>query len=410
MENRIASALRAAEARTEYLNLINTNFHDCGLATDPDVIASSVSSFLHDRSLRPYRPDPAGSPLLREAVAGWYRQAGMELDASSVIVTASASESYRHLFTACCRAGGTVLLPRPGYPLFEDVAERCGLEPRFYRLLAENRWGVQPEEIAALMVHDTRAVVLISPNNPTGTVIDSDAVREIGKLCARRGVALIVDEVFSEYRFETNRARSAAAPALHAELPRPGALCPETAVYTINGVSKLFAAPDLKVSWIALTGPPDHVADARERLEIENDLYLSASPINQFVAARLLDHHAEWTAALVAEVGARRDAMLAALRHLDGRHPGVVSWIEPAGGIHLPLLFESAPGGMNDEELAIELLDRHALSVHPGYLYGEEERTMIVVSYLAPEPVIREGISRLDDWISSRRTTRAMRP
>ena len=410
MENRIASALRAAEAREEFLDLINTNFHDCGFATDPDVIASSVSAFLHDPSLRPYRPDPAGSPLLREAIAGRYRELGMAIDSGSVIVTASASESYRHLFTACCRAGGTVLLPRPGYPLFEDVAERCGLEPRFYRLLPENRWAVEPEEVAALIDRSTQAVVLISPNNPTGAVVGSRTAKEIGRLCSRRGVALIVDEVFSEYRYRTDPAGSGSPPERRAELPRPGALCPDTAVFTINGVSKLFAAPDLKVSWIALTGPPDHVADARERLEIENDLYLSASPINQFVAAGLLTRHSAWTATLVAEVGRRREAMLAALRQLDVAHPGVLSWIEPAGAIHLPLIFKSAPGGLNDEEIAIALLDRHALSVHPGYLYGMEERIMIVVSYLAPEHVIREGISRLGDWISSRDTTQATRP
>ncbi len=396
MENRIAAALRDAQARPGFLSLINTNFHECGLAADAEAMANSVRAFLSDPSLRPYRHDPAGSSTLREAVARWYRQAGMAVDPASVIVTASASESYRHLFTACCRRGGSVLLPRPGYPLFEEVAKRCGVKPRYYEIRGERRWEVDPPEIEALIDGRTRAVVLISPNNPTGAVVGAATAQEIGQLCSRRSVALIVDEVFSEYRFGPARVL-------------PGALCPQTMVFTINGASKLLAAPDLKVSWIAVTGPSENVADAHERLEIENDLYLSASPINQFVAARLLAEGAARTAEIVAEVARRRDAMLAALRQLDSRHPGVISWIEPDGGIHLPIVFETPPDGLNDEELAIELLDRHALSVHPGYLYGEEERTMIVVSYLAPQHVIREGVSRLDAWISSRGMTRATR-
>ncbi len=404
-ENRITAALRAAEGHPDFLSLINTNFHDCGLAPSPSSIGEIVDAFLHDPSLRHYRPDPAGLPLLREAVARFTARGGRAVDASTVIVTASASESYRHLFTALCRPGDSVLLPRPGYPLFEEICVRCGLRPVFYRLQYECGWALDPAEVASLVTAETAAIVVISPNNPTGSIVEEPAMREIGRLCRERRVKLIVDEVFSEYRYDRHRRPDApGSSALNLE-----ALCPDVAAFSINGASKLLASPDLKVSWIVLSGPSDSVADARERLEVENDLYLSASPVTQFVAARLLDRGSRMSDAFAARVGRRRDTMLDSLTELAGRHPGMLSWVEPQGGIHLPLVFTRPPGDRDDEQITVDLLERHHLSVHPGYLYGEEERTMLVLSYLERPQTIREGLSRIDAYLSSPGTMRAAR-
>ena len=399
-ENRIGKALREAEARPGFLSLINTNFHECGLAPEASAITIAATDFLHDPTRRAYRPDPAGLPSLREAVARFVGRNGRTVEPSSVIVTASASESYRHLFTALCAPGDTVLLPCPGYPLFEEIAARCGLDPRFYRLHFESEWQIDPDEISSLMTTDTAALVLISPHNPTGAIVDESVLGEISRLCGERGVRLIVDEVFSEYRYD----RRSSTGSL-----RQGSGSPDAATFRINGVSKLLASPDLKVSWIVLSGPRDSVSDARERLEIENDLYLSASPITQFIAARLLDSGARMTHRFVAQVRRRRDTMLGSLAELAERHPGLVSWVEPRGGIHLPLVFTRPPGDRDDEQIAVDLLERQGLSVHPGYLYGEDERTVVVLSYLAPPETIREGVSRIDAYLSSPDTMRAAR-
>ena len=421
MENRFAGALREAESRPGFVNLIDTNYHSCGLEPDAATLAEAFAAYLAHPDVRRYRPDSAGLPALREAIARWYTDAGVMADPASIIVTASASESYRHLFTAVCGSGATVLLPQPGYPLFEDVALRCGLEPRFYRLHSRDGWAVDPERIATLIDPRTRAVVLISPNNPTGTVLDADAAVSIGALCRGRNLALIVDEVFSEYLFdETATAgtrgvvargtgRQDAARLRAGALPRPAALCPGVPVFTINGVSKLFASPDLKVSWILLTGPTVRVSRARERLQVENDLYLSASPLNQFAASRLFESGLGRAAAIAEEVARRRRTMLEALEQLDARHPRVISWRAPQGAIHLPIVFTRPPGGLDDEEIAIALLHEQGVSVHPGYLYGAEDETMIVTSYLARPEVIREGIARIEAFVSSRDRMRAAR-
>lgn len=388
MENRIAAALRQARSRDDFIDLINTNFHACGLAPPPNTLLDAAARYLTDDDLRPYRPDPAGLPALRESVSRFYARAGVEVPPAAVIATASASDSYTQIFHAVATPGDEVLLPRPGYPLFEEVAARCGLEPRFYDLDPGAGWRIDPAEVAARIGRRTAALVVISPNNPTGSVVDSSAFESLGAASAGEGVALVVDEVFSAFRFG-------------ARLPRAAALCPDALVFTINGMSKLAASPDLKVSWVAVTGPDARVADAVEALETENDLYLNASPINQHVAAVLLDEERALADRIVAEVARRRAVMLDELARVNAAHPGALRWTAPDGGIHLPVVLPDPPLGLDDEELAIGLLEREALSVHPGYLYGVEEPTMLIVSYLSPPGVIEEGIRRLGRFLSS---------
>jgi len=395
--NRIARSLLRAERRSDFVSLINTNFHSCGLYPDEELLRAAIGRAL-DPPRREYAPDPAGLRGLRQAVARYYADSGVVVGPESIVVTASASESYRHVFTGHCARGGEVLLPRPGYPLFEEVALRCGLNPRSYDLDPAAGWRVDTASLVALIGPTTTAVVLISPNNPTGSVVDEETVRAIGAVCAEHDVALVVDEVFSEYRFAAGGSDEVA------RLPRPAALCPEALVFTINGASKLLASPDLKVSWIAVSGPTGRREAAMEELEIENDLYLDASPINQHAVAELLDARERVWLRLVEVVGRRRAAMLAELESIAERHPGRLSWVEPAGGIHLPVFVEG-DGGLDDEEIAVRLLDRHALSVHPGYLYGVESPTMLVLSYLAPEAIIREGMLRIESFVSALRTT-----
>ncbi|MFW5826103.1 MAG: pyridoxal phosphate-dependent aminotransferase [bacterium] len=389
MENRIAAALRRARSRHGFIDLIDTNFHACGLAPAPTTLLDAAARYLTDRELRPYRPDPAGLRALREGVSRFYGRDGVDVPPGAIVATASASDSYTHIFRSVAGTDGEVLLPRPGYPLFEEIAARCGLQPRFYDLDPGAGWRIDAGEVAARMGRRTAALVVISPNNPTGSIVDGPTLESLGAACAREGVSLVVDEVFSAFRFGTET------------LPRPAALCPETLVYTINGTSKLAASPDLKVSWIAVTGPQARVAEAVEALEIENDLYLNASPINQYVAAVLLDEESAFTERVVAEVARRRGVMLDELARLDAAHPGALEWSEPRGGIHLPIVLPDPPLGLDDEELAIGLLEREALSVHPGYLYGVEEPTMLIASYLSPPDVIVKGIRRLERFLSS---------
>ena len=419
MENRLSIALRAARRRPEFINLINTSFHECGLYPDGAPLGAAYERYLSNGDLRPYRPDPAGLPALRTAVSTFYAEAGLRVAPEQVIVTASASESYLHLFTAIVANGGrggaprgvdttpsgagvdttpsgagVVLLPRPGYPLFEDVAVRAGLEPRFYDLRRDRGWAPDLDQIEAMLTQAAMgegrpaAVVLISPNNPTGHIASETEITALCELCARARAPLIVDEVFSEYRFA----------AADRALPRPAGACPDARVFTINGASKLLASPDLKVSWIVATGPGRQ--RAVEALEVEADVYLNASPLNQYAAAALLGEHRP--AAVVAEVARRREVLLAALRAANETAGGAISWTDPAGGIHLPVMIDPALA-TDDEAVALDLLERYDLAVHPGYLYGVETPAILVLSYLAPPEVLEQGARRLGEYLASRR-------
>ncbi|MFW5689687.1 MAG: pyridoxal phosphate-dependent aminotransferase [Spirochaetota bacterium] len=420
MENRLSIALRRAQVRPDFVNLINTNFHACGLLPNDEELRGAYASYFERPELRVYAPEPAGLPALREAVAAYYDSCGVRVSPEQVVVTASASESYTHIFTGICTPPGrdagsprpAVLLPRPGYPLFEDVALRCGLEPRFYELDAERRWRIDEEHVASLMAGvaseggRTAALVLISPNNPTGSIADGPTIDSLARHCASAGAVMIVDEVFSEFRFEA---------AGLGPLPRPMEIAPDLPVYTINGASKLLASPDLKVSWIVASGPGSE--EAIESLEVEAGIYLNASPLNQHAAARLLA--GAWgprpgsapAARIVASVAERRAIMIEGLRRLADETSGAISFVEPAGGIHLPLLIDPEQGAarrtgggwrtLDDEELAVELLEAYSLALHPGYLYGVEERTMLVASYLSPPDVIRAGLDRLRTFFTT---------
>jgi aspartate/methionine/tyrosine aminotransferase len=379
--NRYGVALESARSRTTFLNLINTNFHDAGLAPDGQILASAFARHVNGPG-RNYSPDPAGSNRLRTAISGRYPATTPE----QVIVTASASESYEHIFRGICRGAGRVLLPSPGYPLFEDVAVRCGLVPEFYPLAAGNGWQPDAGQVVSMVGSDLSALVLISPNNPTGSMLDEETVRELGFACAATGTTLILDEVFSAFRWSGSP-----------EQVRIGELCPDATTCTINGVSKLLGSPDLKVSWIVVEGPDSQ--ESVERLQVESDLFLNGSPLNQAVASTLLEEQPDLTTGIVAEVAARRAAMLNALGELEPAAAQRIRWANPQGGIHLPLLVE-APGEMDDEDIAVGLLEEESVATHPGYLYGFSENAL-VLSYLQPVPVIREGARRLGRFLAS---------
>ncbi|MBU8912750.1 MAG: pyridoxal phosphate-dependent aminotransferase [Spirochaetales bacterium] len=393
MENRYGGARREAEKHSDFIDLIDTNFHSCGFRYPQTVIHAATNRYFAGADARQYRPDPAGDPALRAAIAAYYRDAGSSVPhdssvpADSLVVTASASESYSHIFAARCSADDRVLLPRPGYPLFEDIAIRNGLAVDFYDQRRSADWSIDPDELGAILRPRTAAIVLISPNNPTGSVISESTIRRIGAICENRGLFLVVDEVFSEILFAGS------------SLPRPAPLLPDVPVYTINGVSKLFASPELKVSWIAVSGPADTRGQAVEDLLVQNDLFLSASSMSQFIAAEMFAGGMEFPRAMAAEIARRRELMLGEIARIDG-----LSAVPPAGGIHVPVEIdpEILPAGADDEEIAVELLLDHRVAAHPGYLYGMDQPVSLVMSYLAPEDRILEGMSRIERYLKVR--------
>ena len=405
MLNRYSLARGEAEKQADFVDLIDTNFTSCGFHYPVSAVVSATESYVAGWDLRRYTPDPAGDPALREAVAAYFRDGGVAADSQGVVITASASESYSHIFASRCLAGDRVMLPRPGYPLFEDIAERHGLSVDYYDQRRSEGWTIDPEQIARMAGPRTAAIVLISPNNPTGSIVSESTITEIGAVCERHGMFLVVDEVFSEIVFpsapfsgETTDMSSDQA-RRRARLPRPASLLPNQLVYTINGVSKLFAAPDLKVSWVLVTGPASLRAQAIENLQVHNDLFLSSSALSQAIAVQMFRGGLAFTREMTAEIRRRRDVVLGEIAGIEG-----VAAIPPAGGIHLPVAFSSdvLPAGHDDEDVAVGLLQSCHVATHPGYLYGIDSPVSIVLSFLSPSDRLRDGLGRIRTYLRTR--------
>lgn len=387
------------------IDLSDTSFHANGLRFPDEILASSMLDYLRHRS---YRPDPKGSLAARGAIASYYRRSGVEIPTGRIIITASTSESYSLLFSSLAEAGDNVVLPAPTYPLFEYLAEFARLEARYYTMRFEEGFRIDTEEIANRIDSRTRFVVLISPSNPTGRVATGEEVGALLDLCERTGSMLVTDEVFSEFLYDGRAGH----------LPRPAAARSTVPVFTLNGISKMFASPDLKLAWIAATGREDVVDHLVDRLELANDTFLSCSSLTQHILPDLFDRGGEMQQDMVGRLSENRRLLLEALTdghpgrdELPVRPPGRpvecvrgIRLVVPEGGIHCVLGIPRAAGVRwnDDEDFAVRLLEERRVYLHPGYFYGLEERAeeiYVVISFLKEPKLLVDGLRRLLSFV-----------
>jgi aspartate/methionine/tyrosine aminotransferase len=364
--NRIELARQRAAAGPGYIDLTSSNPTHHGLIFPADVLQRGAAAYL---ATRRYDPDPHGAPAARAAIASYYagRTPALPLAPEQIFITASTSEAYGLLFALLTEPGDNVLAPVVTYPLFEYLAEIHHIELRPYALDEARGWRIDPASLHAQTDERTRAVLVISPHNPTGMVVQS-AIPAL----ARIGLPVICDEVFAGFPY-----RAASVPPL-------GALHPELPIFHLNGISKLFALPDLKLGWIALSGPAS--ADYGDRLELLNDTFLGANSLTQALLPALFEHGEPFIAAMRARVHANLDLALA---RLDG-HPRF-RVVPPDGGYYL---FPEVRGWSDEEELVLHLL-AHGVLAHPGYFYGYENGTHLMISCLTEPGSFAQGIERL---------------
>jgi hypothetical protein len=342
---------RALEERrragAEILDLTVSNPTQAGLDYPRDEILDA----LRDPGALVYEPDPRGWPEARRAVA-----AAHGVNEEAVVLTASTSEAYALLFKTLCDPGDAVLVPTPSYPLFDHLASLEGVRVRPYPLdLATGRARLPGKPGRA------KAVVAVSPNNPTGSwFADAGAV-------ARLGLPLICDEVFAGYAF--------------GEAPSPARSRRDLPVFTLGGLSKSAGLPQMKLAWILATGPG--ADEAVERLAAAEDAYLSVSAPVMRAAPRLL----ALAPRIRAQIAGRTRDNLAALERIAG--PALR---RPAAGWYAVL---EVPAARTDEQWAIDLLAQDGVYVHPGYFFGFPREAFLVVSLLAPPEVLAEGARRI---------------
>jgi aspartate/methionine/tyrosine aminotransferase len=369
--NRLASlgaARRAAGA--PLIDLTQSNPTQAGIPYPPDLLAP-----LSDPSALLYEPAPFGLRRAREAVAADYRRRGITMEADHVLLTASSSEAYAFLFKLLCDPGDTVVVPRPSYPLFEYLAglESVGVEP--YPLRYDGEWHVDLAALDHAVTDRTRAVVVVNPNNPTGSYVKREEASRIQEIAARAEAAIVSDEVFADYPLRAGHGRVA---CLAAEGP--------ALVFCLGGLSKSCGLPQLKLGWIAVSGPARARDEALDRLEVVADTYLSVGTPVQTALPALLGRRAELQAPIAARVAGNLDLLR---RRVAAPCP--VTLLEPEGGWYATL---QVPATSTEEDLATRLLQDGVL-VQPGYFFDFPGEAYLVLSLLPAPDAFAQGIDRV---------------
>jgi hypothetical protein len=326
-----------------------------------------------------YEPTPRGLAVAREAIALYYTGSlATPVDPDRVLLTASTSEAYAYLFKLLADPGDRVLVAHPSYPLFDLLAalESVHLDP--FPLGYDGAWYLDPDAIARAITPRTRAILVVNPNNPTGSFLKRDEFAALASLCRAHDMALISDEVFADYAFGPDPRRIATVAGVD------DMLC-----FALSGLSKVSALPQMKLAWIVISGPPALRAAAVERLELIADTFLSVGAPVQHAAPILLALRD--TVQIPIRERTRTNRAFA-LDLLAAVPEAGCSALHSEGGWYMVL---RVPHTQSEEAWVLELLSRDEVLVHPGYFFDFGREALLVVSLLTPEPIFREGLARL---------------
>ena len=406
-QNRFTQAVeetRAAEKRV--LDLTASNPTRVGLEYESRKILKALGSA---RALD-YDPQAKGLHEAREAVAEYYRtEHGIHaLDAEQIVLTTSTSEGYSFVFRLLCNAGDELLVPKPSYPLFEFLADLQDVKLVPYPLIYDHGWQMDFHSLEQAVSARTRGVVVVHPNNPTGSYVKAGEIAALNAFCRTRGLGLIVDEVFLDYPLDAREGnkRSLHAP-MHRRSPMHGlgrddnaqvasvgsfAGNSEVLTFTLSGLSKISALPQMKVAWVATSGPAPDVAEAMGRLEVIADTYLSINAPLQWAVPELLGQRKN----IQKQLRARTRNNLSELdRRLAGQEACQRLAVE--GGWYAVL---RVPVTRSDEELAIALVRETGVVVHPGHFYDFAKDGYLVLSLITREDEFGEGVEKILEFLN----------
>jgi alanine-synthesizing transaminase len=356
---------RARTSGRTLLDLTVSNPTTCGFAYDVDAIRAALQ---HPEVLQ-YGPEPLGLRSARSAIALLYPE---PIDPAHIFITAGTSEAYAHIFRLLCNAGDEILIAAPGYPLLDLIADLCDVRLVKYHLFYDHAWHIDLHDLETKITERTRAIVLVHPNNPTGSyVLEREALNE---LCARRNLVLIVDEVFLDFPVEEDRARSFAGNG-------------SALTFTMNGLSKMAGLPQMKAAWTVVSGPVVQRDEALRRIEFINDTFLSASTPVQLALSQLLETRQRFQQQVRERSKHNLSQIDALLAH---GHP--CSRLFVAAGWYVTL---RVPALVSDEDLAIDLLEKNGVIVESGHFFDFSNDGYLVLSLLTPPEIFAEGVRRI---------------
>jgi alanine-synthesizing transaminase len=372
--NRLSALLAAKrEGGSEVLDLTESNPTHAGLAYPQAEILAALA----DASALQYHPSPRGLDSAREAVTSYYRHRGTQIQSGNVLLTASTSEAYAYLFKLLTNPGDEILAPRPSYPLFEFLAGLESVNIRQYPLRYDGVWHIDFDALEQAITPRTRGIVVVNPNNPTGSFLKRTELDALDSLAAQRGIAILSDEVFRDYAFAEDGDRVSTLAGNRRAL-----------TFSMSGLSKIAGLPQMKLGWIVASGPnrEDARYQAMDALELIADTYLSVSTPVQVALPRLL----ALSGGILSQIRERTASNLVRLR--ESVHGTAATLLRTEGGWYAVL---QVPRTRTEEEWTLKLLDESNVLVQPGFFFDFESEAFLVLSLLPEPATFTEGLARL---------------
>ncbi len=364
----------------EVLDLTISNPTRAGLHYD----AESILNSLRNPAALDYDPQSKGLLMAREAVAAYYREQHSVFDADpeALLLTTSTSEAYSFVFRLLCNPEDEILVPAPSYPLFEFLADLQDVKLASYPLIYDHGWQIDFPSLYKAVNPRTRAVLVVHPNNPTGSFVRSDEIGSLNRLCREYNLALIADEVFLD--------------CPHDGVSRQTFACNrEVLTFTLSGLSKIAGLPQMKVAWVCTSGPENQLTHALARLEVIADTFLSMNAPIQLATPLLLEQRKNFQSLLLQ----RLRTNLEELNHLLAKQDNC-SLLRVEGGWYAVV---RVPVTHSDEELAVKLLQDAGVVAHPGTFYDFPSDGHLIVSLITSSHVFHEGIARVLNYLGSGR-------
>ncbi|MFH1075889.1 MAG: pyridoxal phosphate-dependent aminotransferase [Pseudomonadota bacterium] len=368
--------LEQKRAKGEHiLDLTGSNPTTAGFSYPVDLILSALAQ----SEAMFYEPHPKGLFGARQAIAGYYKELGKTVDPDSIFITASTSEAYSLVFKLLADTGDEILIPQPGYPLLSYLGGLESLTCIYYPLRYDQEygWKIDIDTLRAVISPRTKAIVLVSPNNPTGSYIKEHELEALLRIAYEHGLALIIDEVFSDFfsRDDPDRVRTAVNAA------------PDTLFFVLNGLSKLVGLPQLKLGWIVVNNDAQFGREASARLEMINDFYLSASSPAQIAVESLLAMRED----IQRQVRCRLSVNYSFLEKRFSKTTNV-RVLKREGGWYAILEFFD---DISDDDRALSMLELDNVFAHPGYFYEFSQEGFMVFSLLTPHEEFKLGVDKI---------------
>ena len=365
--------LRAAG--TPLLDLTASNPTQCGFHYD----SSAILPAFQNLATLTYDPQPKGTLAARQEVARYYLDDHQTtVDPESLFLTTSTSEAYSYVFRLLANPGDELLLPKPSYPLFEFLAGLQDIHLKPYSLAYAHGWFIDFQSLENAITPRTRAILLVHPNNPTGSYVQPEELARLNALCKKHNLAFIVDEVFLDFSFDSAPRKTFAANT-------------DVLTFTLSGLSKISALPQMKIAWLAVSGPATQVRSALDRLEIIADTYLSLSAPAQAALPALLAQRHSLRPQLLARINENRSHLESQLRN----HPAVELLHAEAGWYATLRYSANSTAHASDEDLAIHILRHHHVLLHPGHFYDFPSTNHLVLSLIAPKEDFQSALGRI---------------